>query len=787
MSYQSDGVTISRSELAGKSVDDLLLLIGDEEQGCKSEAMDKVVGMGLEIVYPTLDKAIRNDGNADVRNGAMEVLVKFGARAIPKLIRLLRDKNEEVRNFSTVMLGDIGSREAVGPLIKALQDTDANVRHGAAEALGKIGDRAALLPLLDLLKEDFWQQYPAIVAMGEMRDDRAIPHLLQLLTNEMLIEPIIDAFGKIGDPRSLLPLLDIIGEPSAAHSAAATRAVVAIQKGLNDGFRYKNCLIDYGQSIPLANLISQQGIANLKGLLRHETDKETVVAAITLLGWRGDSTVLPDFFALLEHADYMEAIESAILSIGRPVSRVLVDVLSHPSIMVRIAALRTLRWMGGIDDNKLLLPLLADEDEKVHLEVLESLKGVTDDSFLPSLDRLLKEGSDAVKTKVLEVKSRYPFSKTQETLVSLLAAKEVENRKYGALFFGLMSEGSGELLTPLFKDLSDEVRCEAVKAAGRRKLTDVLPQLRVALSDGALIVREEAVYALAEFGTLVPLDDILKRLGKDSEQLDYALIKAAGRIGSIEAGPFLVAYLKSGSVPRGLEFAIIETLGTLGVKSESERSVVAGYLSHDDPDIRRLAVMTLERITGFDALPVLLEACNDLHWSVRIAALQALGKIGSDKIIPPLLKALADQDSMVRKNAILVLGDLRNVRTIPNLIRQLTDLEMSKYAFEALLKFGRTGLPWLHRALKGSYSTEVRERVVDLIGKIGDSKSVEPLLEMVEDSSPTIRLAAIDSLVFCFNSVPLKILSRLKKFDTNEEVKNKAELALKTLTMEKFF
>jgi HEAT repeat protein len=214
---------------------------------------------------------------------------------------------------------------------------------------------------------------------------------------------------------------------------------------------------------------------------------------------------------------------------------------------------------------------------------------------------------------------------------------------------------------------------------------------------------------------------------------------------------------------------------------------VAGYLVHNDPDIRRLAVVTLERIAGFDALPSMLESCNDSHWSVRIAALQALGKIGGDRVIPDLLKALADPDSMVRKNAIMVLGDLRNVRTIPHLIKQLTDLEMSKYAFEALLKFSRTGLPWLHRILKGSFSLEVRERVIDLIGKIGDSKSVEPLLEMLEDPTPAIRLAAIDSLVFCFNSVPLKKLSRIKKFDANEEVKNKAELALKTLTMEKFF
>ena len=53
----------------------------------------------------------------------MEVITRFGSQAVPKLIALLRDNNEEVRNFTTIMLGEIGSREAVGPLIRTLCGT----------------------------------------------------------------------------------------------------------------------------------------------------------------------------------------------------------------------------------------------------------------------------------------------------------------------------------------------------------------------------------------------------------------------------------------------------------------------------------------------------------------------------------------------------------------------------------------------------------------------------------------------------------------------------------------
>lgn len=216
--------------LDGKSVEDLLLLVGDADHGCKPEAMDRILSMGLEANFPVLEKAVRNDLDADLRNGAMEVLVRFGTQAVPDLLNLLQDENEEVRNFSAVMLGDISSRQAVGPLIEALRDRNINVRHAAAEALGKIGDHAALLPLIELLKEDFWLQYPAIVAIGEMRDNRAAPQLIPLLDDEMLREPVIEALGKIGDSRAILHLADILSDPSEKLVAAAARALAAIQR-----------------------------------------------------------------------------------------------------------------------------------------------------------------------------------------------------------------------------------------------------------------------------------------------------------------------------------------------------------------------------------------------------------------------------------------------------------------------------------------------------------------------------------------------------------------------------
>ncbi|MCM2357078.1 MAG: HEAT repeat domain-containing protein [Geobacteraceae bacterium] len=788
MSKLLDVAMTAEGWLEGKSVEELLLLIGDEEKGWKPKAVDRMIDMGLETNYPIIEKALRNDANADLRNGAMEVLVKFGRPAVARLLNLLRDDNEEVRNFSAVMLGDIGSREAVGHLVQALSDPDANVRHGAAEALGKIGDRGALKPLVGLLKDDFWLQYPAIVALAEMRDDRAVPHLLQLLSNEMLAGPVIETLGKIGDPRALPHLGDILSGSDGAFAAVTARAIVAIQKNQNDTSLYKNCLTLCNQESQLANFITRQGRENLKNLISGEESEETVDSAIQLLGWLGEVSALPGFFRLLERGLHAETIEGAILAIGRPAIQYLLQALYHPASTVQAAALRSLRWLGGIEDFRILRVFLAGGEEAVQLEALELLKGSSDDELLPLLRQLMASASPAVQCKALEAVCQYPSGRVRMILEELQSSGEPEKRRSAAILAGLADDGvSFGSLLPLLTDPVAEVRIEALRAAGRRKFEESIPLLLHALADAEGDIREEAINALGEFGDSAPLSDMLRFLGRGDERTDHAIIRATGKIGSAAAATPLAQYLKSGDAAQHIEFAILSTFGKLGRMEKGDWQLVVGYLKHRDPDLRRLAVQALAGMAQADALQFMEDACKDRHWSVRIAALQSLPGIGGDRAVSLLLDALSDPDCMVRKNAILLLGELRDIRTILDLVRQLTDAEMSRYAFEALLNFGRPALPRLHRIMKGDYSLETRERVIDLVGKIGHGRSIESLLEMIEDDSPDIRVAAIDALLFCCDSLPLKKLSHVRTHDADAEVRNRAALALKTLSMENIF
>ena len=122
--------------------------------------MNEVIDLSI-----LLEEAVRKDRDAALRKGEMELLIAFGDISVPQLTKLLTADNEEVRNFSAVMLGAIGNPQAVMPLIAALRDPEANVRHGAAAALGKIGDCRAVLPLQTLDKGDVRDRLYASAAL----------------------------------------------------------------------------------------------------------------------------------------------------------------------------------------------------------------------------------------------------------------------------------------------------------------------------------------------------------------------------------------------------------------------------------------------------------------------------------------------------------------------------------------------------------------------------------------------------------------------------------------------
>ncbi|MDQ3013415.1 MAG: HEAT repeat domain-containing protein, partial [Acidobacteriota bacterium] len=107
---------------------------------------------------------------------AFSSIIGEGAKIITKrVIALLRDNRESVRESAASTLGQIGNPLAVSALQKALSDVSGDVRGSAASALGKIGDQETVASLINVLRDDdHFVQDHAVEALKLIGNEQAM-------------------------------------------------------------------------------------------------------------------------------------------------------------------------------------------------------------------------------------------------------------------------------------------------------------------------------------------------------------------------------------------------------------------------------------------------------------------------------------------------------------------------------------------------------------------------------------------------------------------------------------
>jgi HEAT repeat protein len=163
---------------------------------------------------------------------AIQCLRKFdNDRAIDAILAILDGSADaEIRLAAVSALHGCKDTRVALPLINVLQtDWSRDVRRAAAECFTVLRDPRAVEPLIYSLYFVHSRLYDtAIVALGEQRDQRAVPALLRIvLNNYAAVErrSAAAALGKIGDPQ-VLPTLtacikDRYGRPAIQRGHAA--------------------------------------------------------------------------------------------------------------------------------------------------------------------------------------------------------------------------------------------------------------------------------------------------------------------------------------------------------------------------------------------------------------------------------------------------------------------------------------------------------------------------------------------------------------------------------------
>ena len=181
---------------------------------------------------------------------------------IPALIRALRYNDFEVQTSAAHALGSLGN-EGINRLILALKDKDRDVRLGIIEALSVIRDQRAVPPLIELLND----------TSSEVRWETTI------------------ALGEIGGPDVISPLKNALRDPDKYVRYGAASAL--LKTGWNPVSDEERAFYYVGmQEWQKVKDCGPAAISALS-LVLQDPDSSVRIEAIEVLGLIGDKKAIP--------------------------------------------------------------------------------------------------------------------------------------------------------------------------------------------------------------------------------------------------------------------------------------------------------------------------------------------------------------------------------------------------------------------------------------------------------------------------------------------------------------
>lgn len=752
----------------------LIRAFGDSSCRVREEAINGVCSFPPEVVFPSLDSLLRNGKDAGLRNAAIEAFPRYGRNSVEFLCNLLDDPDEEVRMFSATILGEIEHPDSVEALIMTLDDPDENVRHAAAESLGRIRDARAVKKLIDCLAEDFWVQYPAVVALGNIGDPAAIPSLAGVLDNEMLKPAAIEALGKIGD-ESVIPLLtDILYQGDMGIRNDTIAALVSIQSRVE---KYigpsEDCLHSIKESLENNELIEHL-MKNLQS-----PDLETRKISVIALGWLRENRAAGKLVELLEDYELEEYVSGSLVSIGENALPELTEHLKNPDPMTRASIVRCIGWIGNVDAIKSCLPFLKSDSPELRYQTVTTMGGALElEEVEEGLLFLLSDPDPELQGILVETLGRSQQGRLFEKLLKMLSSKVERKKNLAVRVLGrIKNQRAYEPLIDLLGDNSENIRAEAYKAlreiCGSRLSENIIMR---GLRDKSPLVRKEVYRCVSSEHSLEIKNSLLFAIKDPDPEARLAAIEALGRRVDASLGDYLITEFEDCDPKQRL--AIVRVLGDLGNKNSLD--FLTGLLKKTTPDLKRAALESLGKIKERRSVPDLIVALDDSEWSVRIAAINALVEIGDHRCSIHLLEKLSDPEDIIKKEAIIALGRLGSKDAVNYILPLINNENLQMEVLSVLEKLGIDDLDLFMKIFRQS-NTRLKCLLVDLLGRTGNEGAADLLMSLFEEEFLNVRIRAARALGELKIPRAIPVLLKVRKNDPSNEVRKEAALALKKL------
>jgi HEAT repeat protein len=294
--------------------------------------------------------------------------------------------------------------------------------------------------------------------------------------------------------------------------------------------------------------------------------------------------------------------------------------------------------------------------------------------------------------------------------------------------------------------------------------------------------RGNALYNQDKYDESIEAYDEALRLDPNNVDVLYSKGRALNRLGkTIEANETIAKAEELGLV---CTYRQLVRPGTGGVSIPIQDfcfDVYKWIKFLKDPNIENRQVYARDLGDSKDprAVEPLIQALNDTNSQVREEAARSLGKLNDSRAVEPLIQALKDNNSDIRTNAAEALGKIKD----PKAEEALGAYQINKV--NVLVEQGEATTEDVEKYiqdLKDENSTVREIAALDLrLIKDPDHRSVEPLIEALNDKEIQVRLRAADTLGEIGDARAVDPLIRSLKEDSNSLVKGSAARALGTI------
>ncbi|TWJ26388.1 HEAT repeat domain-containing protein [Geobacter argillaceus] len=587
----------------------LLRALGDESWRVRKEAVEALLAVQMDVeTVETLIELLDTQGNAGLRNAAVELLQGLGARSLTTLCRHLSDSRPGVRKFIVDILGGIGNADVVPYLIELLTDPDSNVRAAVAESLGIIGDPRGVGPLLTVLSsENIQVAFAALDALVRIGQPLPMATFDGLARDPLLKKGVFTSLGALCGAEAAPLLIGGMHETGKSVREAAITGLMNLRSRLSPERR--PAVVDE----PLRSLADTPCVEQVM-LSLTAADPVVQRAVVTVLGLIGDGRAVAPLIAAYRYEHLRQSCIEALAAIGSIEAEALIGGFAGGDIETQCLIAFVCGELALGEAESMFRDGMQSPSPELRFVAAQAAGKAGLLSLAGEIVALLDDEESQVRRGALETLTRFARDAQEEMaaiVATLVAATSPTKRYYGVQL--LSSCNQPERLLLLAKDPDPKVR-------------------------------RMAIVALAEMGAAQSVGSLVIALADEDDDVRTAVATALGRLGGEEVREPLLLMLQDHSpwVCR----AAVKSLVSHGFK-ESFQALAA--LVHDSPGMVRLAALEgLGQLDWDRAVPYMIEALADPDSEMLKIVVQVLTRQGAGWIAEHGRTLFAHPDAIVR-------------------------------------------------------------------------------------------------------------------------------------------